>query len=725
MKRIPLNIAFLLFIALCSCSSGVSQREVKHIQRTLEKQEQKALLLTEQLAGQLQGNSFDSVWNITQANQENILFYIFDSKRMVYWSDNWLAGDEVMLNRYNTWYYQQFSNALAVCRWTRVSPYNILTIIPVKYAYSIENEELPNGFIYPFKASSSVTCTYNRRLTDTQIISPDNQYLFSLAVSDSTQQPRKEDTKLSQSFSYRNLLGDDATQKKSNVRLYFTIEIIIFVLLIILGIFGLIRSRGFSNMKLQFKFLYISITLLLFVSIYIFFISTMHVRQRYEKQQAEALRQKTIYIQKALQDMYFWNITLNERNASGMNIDLRDLSYTYETDIHVYDMQGNLVGTSAPMLFENGLISRHIAPEPFFAAQTTGLRDEHIGDLNYLAAYTEFYNGNYVQIGYISVPLYISSDAVEEEVDNFLSKLLPPNIIVLLLAFILNFFITRSLTQPLSVLSEKMRNFRIGQHGNRLLYDKQDEVGQLVKRYNEMVEELEHSSERLARSEREGAWRTMARQIAHEINNPLTPMKLTIQQLQRAKRAGNEKRFDEYFDRSTALLIEQIDHLSHIAQSFSQFAKMPEVEVKKVDVATRLCSCIALFRQNKEQVPIRYIGAQNSVFALTDPEQINQVFNNIIKNALQAIADKQDGDVIVILTETTDKVEVSVSDNGCGIPQDIQEKIFRPNFTTKNTGMGLGLAISKNIIEGSDGRISFTTSDKGTTFLIELNKPRQ
>ena len=291
-----------------------------------------------------------------------------------------------------------------------------------------------------------------------------------------------------------------------------------------------------------------------------------------------------------------------------------------------------------------------------------------------------------------------------------------------MLSFIISFFIVRSITRPLSALSERMKHLSMGSVGERLQYEGDDEVGQLVARYNEMVEELERSSERLAKSEREGAWRTMARQIAHEINNPLTPMKLTIQQLQRTKKLNDRERFDDYFDKSTALLIEQIDNLSRIAQSFSQFAKMPEVKPARVDVAARLFSVITLFRNNRQQIPIRYIGAESEVFAMADYEQISQVFNNLIKNALQAIDNKADGDIIVMLQQKEQSVEISVSDNGSGIPESIQDKIFRPNFTTKSTGAGLGLAISKNIVEGSGGSIAFTTSPAGTTFVVTLKK---
>ncbi|MBQ8100640.1 MAG: HAMP domain-containing histidine kinase [Paludibacteraceae bacterium] len=720
------HLLHILLAALLLTACHTPRQDARRLQRTLLDRQQKALALTAQLQESLAGNSFDSVWNLTQNAEPGILFYVFDRQGMVYWSDNWLAGSEVILRRYDQWYYHQFSNAHCVCRWTRALPYNILTVIPVKYAYPIQTKELHNTFIAPFRASDRL-----------QVLPPsaavpkgepfavkdgDGRTLFAVSRPDTVPEYRQEN--LAESFSYKEVLGGNTYRDSARkMRIYTFMEIVLFSLVFILGIVGLVRNHGFRNMRLATKFLYISVALLLFVSVYVFFVSTMHVRRRHERQQEETLQRKTLYLQKALQDLYFWNLSLSERNAEGMNIDLRDLSYTYETDIHVYDMQGNLVGSSAPLLFEKGLISRHIAPEPFFSKKADMLLHERIGDLEYLAAYTGFYNGNYVQIGYIAVPLFLSSEEVEAEAENFLAKLLPPYLIVLLLAFLINFFFSRGLTQPLSELSERMRHFRIGQPGNRISYDRNDEMGQLVTRYNEMVEELERSSEKLARSEREGAWRTMARQIAHEINNPLTPMKLTIQQLQRARRMGDEERFNEYFDKSTTLLIEQIDNLSRIAQSFSQFAKMPEVVTSEVDIAQRLFSVISLFRQNSGQVPIRYIGAQEGVCALADSEQIGQVFNNLIKNALQAIEGREGGDIIVMLKQDGQTVEVSVSDNGCGIPPDIQDKVFRPNFTTKNTGMGLGLAISKNIVEGSAGTITFETSPSGTTFFVRLRCP--
>lgn len=716
--------ATLLLLCFSGCRNVNSVGE--GVQKTWLLQEREAMLQTEHLSEILEGNSFDSIWNLTQKDA-NIMFYVFNQRGMVYWSENWLAGQDVRLLVYDRWYYKKFDNAHCVCRWTRSGMYNILTVLPIKYAYSLDNKDLRNDFVKPFEGGENYTVTFARNNEYFPVFTSDGTYIFSVCLAEKVSQTSDKSSRLAGSFSYQALLKPIETQEaeyggnRRSVRLFFMLGISIFTVIVLMGVFGLIRNHGFKRMNLRTKFQYAIVTLLLINSVYVFTVSTIHVRQHYETQQRELLRQKTVYIQKALQEMYFWNVSLGAKNEAGMNIDLRDLSFAYETDIHVYDMNGNLVGTSATELFDRGLLSRHIAPQPFFSSVHTMVLEEHIGDMRYLAAYTEFYNGNYVQIGYITVPLFVSADAVDAEADAFLAKLVPPVLLVIVMSFLLSFVIARGLTKPLSSLSDKMRHFKIGQRSNQLNYKKHDEIGQLVVRYNDMVDELERSAEKLARSERETAWRTMARQIAHEINNPLTPMKLTIQQLQRTKTLGGE-RFDEYFDKSTRVLIEQIDNLSRIATSFSTFAKMPEIVTEPVNIAEKLYSVITLFRNNNENVPIRYIGAETGVVALADKEQISQVFNNLIQNALQAIESRVDGDIIVILKELRDVVEISVSDNGTGISEDIRDKVFRPNFTTKSTGMGLGLAISKNIVEGSGGSISFDTSDKGTTFYVRLRK---
>ena len=408
------------------------------------------------------------------------------------------------------------------------------------------------------------------------------------------------------------------------------------------------------------------------------------------------------------------------------------MSFVYETDIHVYDLNGRLIGSSAPQLFDLGLLPKHVAPEPFFSGNTMMVQHEQIGNVRYLSAYTEFINGNYVKIGYVAVPSFISQSEMTAHVENFMVKLLPLYIILLLVAILIVWGISHMITSSLGVVSEQLKKYHLGEKGKHIDYEFSDEVGEIVTQYNRMMDALAESTERLARSEREMAWRTMARQVAHEINNPLTPMKLTLQQLQRTK--GTE-RFDDYFNHSTELLIDQIDNLSHIAHSFSSFAKMPEVNPTKVDVAAKLHAFITMMRNNPSDVPIRYVGPEHGVMAIADAEQITQVFTNIVRNAFQAMEGRPDSDIIIILKKANKKtieaeglnpekswIKISFSDNGPGIPRDMQEKVFVPNFTTKNTGAGLGMPISKNIVEGSGGKICFQTSEKGTTFLVYLQK---
>jgi nitrogen fixation/metabolism regulation signal transduction histidine kinase len=242
----------------------------------------------------------------------------------------------------------------------------------------------------------------------------------------------------------------------------------------------------------------------------------------------------------------------------------------------------------------------------------------------------------------------------------------------------------------------------------------------LVTQYNRTVDELEQSARLLAKSERESAWKSMARQIAHEINNPLTPMKLSIQQLQRRKNMEDEN-FDEYFKNTTVMLVEQIDNLSRIAGTFSDFARMPEANLTQVDVSAILQSVVQLFANNKEQIEIRYTGETDITPVLADAKQLMQVFNNLIKNAIQAIPQHRKGVIEVSLKHREQSLLIAIADNGKGVSQDIWDKMFVPNFTTKAQGMGLGLAISKKMIEQLGGSISFQTEEgKGSTFFVDI-----
>lgn len=722
LRRISFFLLVLLMAGLSSC--GGFEQDAKRLQKTLLRREALAERQATEMAHCMQHNPiFDSIQAIAQED-EYILFYIFDKRNLVYWSDNWLATDEVVLLGYDQWIYSRFRNAHAVARWTKAGHYNILTVIPIKYAYPVGGSQFQNNFIPPFHGEADYDISRYHPAEGQEIVSGDGHFLFTLLPEPREATAELSESSVDESFTFRQLAAPENHDNhwSARVQFYFILSMILMGALLILGLLVLIHYRGLRNMSLRTRFVYVIIACILTSFVYVFGLSIRYVRTNYEQRQQETLAAKCKYIQTYLQSLYYWDMSLTHANTSGLNVDLRDLSFSAGADIHVYDNQGLLVGSSAPGLFSNGLLSMRMSSAPFFSMQDTLVQYEQIGDIKYLCAYAPFYNGSYVQIGYIAVPSFVSEVEKAQEVDDLLARLLPPYLIVLLMAFLASYLAGRSMTAPLGMLTEKMRHFQIGKPDNHIDYKYHDELGELVERYNAMVDQMEESAARLAKAEREGAWRTMARQIAHEIKNPLTPMKLTIQQLRRLK---DTDRFDAYFEKATPMLIEQIDNLSRIATSFSTFAKQPEVSTSEVDVAQKLSNVVTLIRNNPAGVPVRYIGPDHGVAVWADAEQISQVFTNILRNALQAMEGQEDADIIVILKnspENPDQVVISFSDNGPGIPEDIRERVFMPNFTTKNTGMGLGLAISKNIVEGSGGKICFETSEKGTTFFVYLRK---
>lgn len=670
-KIIHLGLFLGLIFAFSACDSSSSENERSLAKRELYA-EQRTALLVDCLNRHV---SMDSIRAIAERD-EDVLFYVFNARKMVYWSSNRLAADELYLSAYDTWRSLPFSNAKTVARWTKAEAYNILTVIPIEY-------------------------------TELQ----DYTEMYSVA---------------SQSFSFRPLPADNEQQPWQG-RLYFTLCIALFATIAVLAVVGLIRYRGIRNMPLSTRIMYVILACVLAVFVYVFAMSVRYVRTNHEQRQRESLITKSEYVQSYLRSLYYWDVSLTSEQATGLAIDLHDLGYDINQDIHVYSLSGELIASSSPALFNSGLLSRRMAPEALFADDHSALCYEYIATHPYLVYYQPFYNGSFVPVGYIAVPYFLSEQTRNQEVDNLLARLLPPYIIVLLLALLFSYWAARSMTAPIAMINEKMRSFEIGSKGNHIVYPYHDELGELVRRYNLLVDRVEESAERLAKAEREGAWRTMARQIAHEINNPLTPMKLSVQRLQ-LKRGTDG--FDEFFDKTTKMLIAEIDNLAHIAQSFSTFAKQPEVVATEVDVAQKLSNVITLQRANDEQIPIRYVGPDSGVIAVADNEQIAQVFINILRNAIQALSDTSHPapvagpDIIVVLNAaySDTEVQISFSDNGPGIPQELQERIFRPNFTTKSNGNGLGLAISKHIVEGAGGRISFASNDKGTTFFVYLRK---
>lgn len=456
----------------------------------------------------------------------------------------------------------------------------------------------------------------------------------------------------------------------------------------------------------------------------VFAISLAFIYNQYKEIQKSQQMDKSRYITNALEVYFKQNNVENVTASVDLNFFILDLSNLFKTDIHVYNTNGELIATSRPYIFSKGFISKLMNPTVYFQSATKEVvLSEYIGSLKYLTSYTEIKNSDNNTIGYLSVPLFFSSHELSKQLYSFLAIFINIYFFFLLLAALVSVFVSRSLSRPIKTIERKLKAIKLGKRNEKIEYtltSENDEIATLINQYNLMVDELFESAQLLALSERESAWREMARQIAHEIKNPLTPMKLTIQQLQRTKKM-DQQAFDDYFGRATKTLVEQIDNLSFIATEFSNFARIPVAHLIKVDIADKLLSVVELFKHNYEEVDIVYLTTLEQVHILADTDQMTQLFNNLIRNAIQSIPSTQKGRVEVELDRDEEFVIISISDNGCGISDDVSPKLFTPNFTTKSSGMGLGLSIVKNIIAMSQGEITFKTQvNMGTTFYVKF-----
>lgn len=405
-----------------------------------------------------------------------------------------------------------------------------------------------------------------------------------------------------------------------------------------------------------------------------------------------------------------------------LSIELVKISDIQNIDINVFDTLGDLATSSQMSIFDNGLTSIRMNPTAWHQLaqehETQYAQQEHIGGLQYTAAYAPIRNKAGNTIAYLNVPYFEKSRTIENEVSSFLITLMNAYVFLLLCAAVMAYFISNSITRPLRFISEKLRILNLNKRNEPIEWRSRDEVGALITEYNKMIAELESSAAKLARSERESAWREMARQIAHEIKNPLTPMKLSIQYLQRAIDEGKD--VTELAKRVNKTLVEQIDNLSTIATAFSSFAQMPKGQNEVFDLNDLLRGIVGLF-EKEDNVRIHLTTHKEHAMVYADKNQMVSVFNNLIKNAIQSIPDGTRGDINVITMEEMGHIKTIVMDNGSGISKESYDKVFVPNFTTKSSGTGLGLAICKQIVESAGGKIWFeSTVGEGTSFFVTL-----
>lgn len=484
---------------------------------------------------------------------------------------------------------------------------------------------------------------------------------------------------------------------------------------------------NFKN-KIQFSILSVLLLSLILIGSGTIYFSI----KQYKNKQHDILSEKiqSVYIEIDHKLAYVTKLSANwnEEGYSNLNQLLTKFSDVFYTDINLYDPQGNLLATSRPEVFERGLLGEKMNPLAFYKItvekQAEFVNHEKIGSLSYLSAYVPYLNVENKLLAILNLPYFTKQDVLSKDISNLIVAIINVYVLLILMTLAIAVFISEQITKPLRLIQQKFSEIKLGRQYEEIHYHGKDEIGNLVAEYNRMVRELEKSVEMLARSERESAWREMAKQIAHEIKNPLTPMKLSVQQLQRAWK-DNKADFDKYLERVSRTLVEQIEDLSNIASEFSNFAKMPRAVNEKINLAERIRSTLDLF-SDTENIEFTFKCTSEDIYIMADKEQISRVFINLIKNAIQAIPENKKGKINLTLDTRNNNALFTISDNGKGIPEELRNKMFTPNFTTKSSGMGLGLAIVKNIIETCEGSITFDTDIRhGTTFYIEIPLYRQ
>lgn len=405
---------------------------------------------------------------------------------------------------------------------------------------------------------------------------------------------------------------------------------------------------------------------------------------------------------------------------------LKHYSETFFTDINIYGLDGKMLATTTPEMIDMRLQSSLMNAEAFQNMQGEKslyyIHDESLGKAVYQSAYISIQDEAGKTMAYLNTPYFTSQSALRVEVINYVLTYINIITLIILLSLPLVLFSTRRITYPLTQLQDKMRQVDINKTNEKIEWKSKDEIGALIKQYNQLVVELEKSAAELRRTAAESAWRGVARQVAHEIKNSLTPMRLSVQMLQRSMENGSAD-LNEHTKRTTATLIEQIDALSDIASSFSTYAKLPENHPAPLDLAELVGNVVNLY-DNEENITFQYtFDATKDHTFNGDKTNLNSAIGNLVKNAAQAIGTKPVGRIEVVLEALEDGFVISIKDNGKGIKEEDKKMIFVPNFTTKTGGSGVGLSLTYNIIQAAGGTITFESEEGvGTEFKIFLKK---
>lgn len=475
----------------------------------------------------------------------------------------------------------------------------------------------------------------------------------------------------------------------------------------------------YSSLKNRF---YISILALVVFSLVVIGTTTFYFFKSQNTQyHLKRIQRKERTVASSLQ--YFLNdlkpSQVNEFITKDFDYKVREISDVNSLPIIIYNLSGELLINTNDTIFQEKFSSislpkkvmKKLNNEPIGRIVEPNLN----GDINSFSYAVNKMNQRMV---IINIPYHTSNFSNKTELWGFLKRLLTIFFLLFLGAGILAYFLSTYITKSLAAVSQKIKSVEIGDNNDRLNWKNNDEIGVLVTAYNDMLNKLEISKEQLAQNERQNAWREMAKQVAHEIKNPLTPMKLSVQHLSRSLLLA-EKSDERTLKDFQSKMVQQINVLSEIADEFSNYAELPKGSMKELDLLKILQKTINLFK-HESQVAFKINQDNISSFTiLGDENQLIRVFNNLIQNSLQAMNNK--GLIEINFIKTRANLVVHFMDNGPGIPLDIHQKIFEPKFTTKSKGKGLGLALVWQIISNHNAKISISNNSQGAHFIISFN----
>ena len=483
------------------------------------------------------------------------------------------------------------------------------------------------------------------------------------------------------------------------------------------------RILNFKNLSLRVRIFLSMIFLTLIASVLIAAVSIYQFRKEAREYHQDRLERKEAAIAEHIN--YVLQTTTYPLTTENIPLIFKDkifeLADIHSMEINFFDLKGKLL-ISSKAIFKFDKNKPKINPSTLKIIQSSldkrYIEFSKVDGQSFRSSYSYLKDTKFKPMGILNLPYEENTEFYDNEVQNFLIRFGQVYIFMFLISIILSYFLSSYITKSLKIISDKIEETQLNQRNEKIVIeDGSKEINLLIKSYNTMVDKLEESATILAQSEREQAWREMAKQVAHEIKNPLTPMRLTVQSFQR-KFDPNDPNITQKLDDYTKTILQQIDTMTAVAGAFSNFATMPAQQNETLNVVRIVKMALEIFNEDY----IQFSALEDEIIAKLDRTQLIRVITNLVKNAIQAIPEEQENKLVFVTVFRQDnEVKIAVKDNGKGISKENQERVFEPKFTTKSSGMGLGLAIIKNIIENYNGTITFETEPNvGTEFLVSF-----